>query len=123
MKKFDHIFNKITKRAELTAVPSEHVVQLRKEYPAVPEEYFEFLREVGWGNIGGLMMYRDLLDPNGFIAPVEEPWENVAVFGDDWQAAHFGFDLKTGELLEITPEGYVETVGSDFMSFIADYSS
>lgn len=95
---------------------------MRLQYPSVPREYFDFLSEIGWGNVGGAMIYEGLVRA-GTIYPSLLPKDaEVVLFGDDWTGYGFGFDLKrNGCLVEVDPDGEVEGVDEDFSNFIGDY--
>lgn len=81
------------------------VETLKVEYPTLPEEYFQYLREKGWGEAdSGRMIYQ------GPIAPHEvygARFQNstVVLLGDDMQGYCFGFDTASEVFGEISDSG------------------
>lgn len=121
---FKHLIEQMTDPASLKSVAPENIAALRDRYPSVPEEYFTFLRELGWGNIGGMMIYSSLVKPSSLYESITPPSSKVVLFGDDFQGAAYGFDLDdNGHLVEITPEGEVWKLEADFSSFIPTYAN
>lgn len=120
---FKHILSKITDRSDLEPLTHEAIEEIRRECPHAPKAYFAFLREVGWGDIGDMMIYSGLVPSEEFHADISPLGSEIMVFGDNWQFSQFGFDMKNnGRLVEITPEGEVEPIDDDFATFIAGYA-
>jgi hypothetical protein len=85
--------------SQLTPVPEQRIDAIRTRYPDAPESYLAFLREVGWGGIGGsnFMLYDWPSSPSGIFDPVTAAeLDGVLFFGDDFSGWHAGFDTRNG---------------------------
>jgi hypothetical protein len=84
-------------KSQLTPVSEQHLEAIRARYPDAPESYLAFLREVGWGGIGGsnFMLYDWPCSPSGIFDPVTaDELNGVLFFGDDFGGWHAGFDTR-----------------------------
>lgn len=111
MSKFDELIPKILEYGgnPKRLTPSE-VKQLRSEYPDLPNDYFAFLEEIGYGSLGGMHMYSGPIPASELRGAAD--LENVLLFGDTEGEFFFGFDTKDGHRpvvfdsdLEVFPSG------------------
>lgn len=81
------------------------IEELRTNYPSLPESYFLYLQNVGWGETcTGCMIY------SGPVAAREVYGEvphltTVVLLGDDFQGYCLAFDISKNCWLEIDPVG------------------
>lgn len=106
----------------LVPVPHERLAKLRRETPAMPEQFFEFLRDVGYGGIGSssYMIYDGLVEPWEVYSEEDAAeFEGILLFGDDFAGWNAGFDMASGRVVEIdSSDMSVNEVADDFRSFI-----
>jgi hypothetical protein len=79
----------------LSPVQVGRIDQLVETYPGLPQDYIEFLREVGFGSVGdgGYMIYEDLVSPDEIFDPAStQNIGHLLMFGDDFQGCNAGFD-------------------------------
>jgi hypothetical protein len=116
---FEEIYTAINDPSKLHCRSDEEISELLVRYPALPEDYCKFLREVGFGNLGTLVIY-DAPMRSTEVYPVEVPLEGIVLFGDDMQGYCYGFDLmEGGRVVEIDPRGEIDrTVQANFLDFI-----
>jgi hypothetical protein len=81
--------------AKLERLTASKANAIRKKHPGVPEHYLAFLREVGWGSLGGsLMLYSGLIEPGEvFDAETACRLNGFLFFGDNFSGDMFGFDI------------------------------
>ena len=104
----------------LTPVSPQELTELRERYPQVPDQFIEFLANVGFGEIGDCryMIYNGVAEPY-MVYGETEGLERLLLFGDDFSGWNAGFDKVTGRVFEIGHERMsVEEVAEDFRSFI-----
>jgi hypothetical protein len=116
-----------TSRMEPVAEPA--LAAIRREYPGVPEHYLAFLREIGWGSLGGwFMVYSGPVEPDEiFDRDTAAGLEGLVFFGDTFGSTIFGFDRREGWRLvgvdhhtsQIDPEE-AATVGEFLARRLAD---
>jgi hypothetical protein len=81
----------------LEPVPEPKLAAIRRQHPGVPEHYLEFLRQVGWGSLGGaFMVYGGLVEPYEIFAPPAADLEGLVFFGDNLAGTVAGFDTRRG---------------------------
>jgi hypothetical protein len=94
----------------LEPVPEPELVAIRRQHPEVPEHYLEFLREVGYGSLGGMFMIYsgpvaadELFDPQTAAG-----LEGILFFGDNFAGWVVGFDTHRDWRLVGVDNGYLE---------------
>ena len=91
------ILNSAGVGSRLTPISEAEVISIRAQYPSVPEDYLDYLREVGYGDVGGgsYMIYSGLLQSDEIYDPeTAEDLSRVAFFGDDFGGQCAGFDTS-----------------------------
>lgn len=100
--------------SQLEPVAERALAAIRREYPGVPEHYLAFLREVGYGSLGGwFMVYSGPVEPGEIFDPdTAAGLGGLVFFGDTAGSTIFGFDTREGwrlvgvdhHTLDIDPE-------------------
>ncbi|MDA7980818.1 MAG: SMI1/KNR4 family protein [Pirellulales bacterium] len=87
----------------------------------VPDEYIEFLRQVGYGRIGNSQF--QFFDGVVFVDEIfgyETPeTENVLIFGDDYQGVCTGFDKESWGVVRVLHDQSVVPIADSFESFVS----
>jgi hypothetical protein len=104
----------------LEPVAEPELTPIRRQYPGVPEHYLAFLRQVGYGSLGGtFMVYGGLVEPDEIFDPsMVADLDGIVFFGDTFGGTILGFDTRHGwrlvrvddHTLEVEPEE-ARTVG------------
>ena len=84
---------------KLSPVPAGRVDQLSRTYPGLPDDYTEFLREIGFGSFGnsGYSIYDGLVLPDEVFDPTTaEDLGDPLIFGDDFQGYNGAFLPQEG---------------------------
>jgi hypothetical protein len=83
--------------SSLELVAEAELEAIRREHPGVPWHYLAFLRQVGYGMLGGtLMLYNGLVEPKDIFATRAASLEGIAFFGDFCGETIVGFDTRHG---------------------------
>jgi hypothetical protein len=96
------------------------VINIHSE-PGLPEEYLQFLEQLGYGCFDGLSIYSGPMPPRETYPNFQSDPLNVMLIGDDMQGYCFGFD-KSREftLVEVDPLGVPDDIAQpDFLAFVA----
>ena len=107
--------------ARLVPISLEVAETLRERYLGIPEDYLQFLLELGWGEVGNenYMMYSGLIDAEE-IYPGVGGLAGILLFGDDFCGICAGFDVRTWRVVEIDVECQRPVdIAADFRTFIA----
>lgn len=107
----------------LMPVSGTRIVALREEYPGIPNDFIDFLVEVGTGILGGgrYQLYDGLVGPDDIYGVVEDGLEMVALFGDDLQGFNTGFDTRDWQVIEVDPTNATfRHIALSFEAFIRD---
>lgn len=107
----------------LMPVSETRIAALRKEYPGIPNDFIDFLVEVGAGTLGGgrYHLYDELVGPDDIYGIVEDGLEKVALFGDDLQGFNTGFDTRDWQVIEVDPTNATfRHIALSFEAFIRD---
>jgi hypothetical protein len=82
----------------LEPIGESEVVAIRQRYPDVPEDYLSFLRQVGYGSLGGtFMIYSGPVEPDEIFDPrTAADLPGLLFFGDDFSGRVVGFDTRHG---------------------------
>ncbi len=120
MGRFDSIRNNIPNAESLRRLSTSEVEILRSRHPGLSEDYLEFLREVGFGNLGKIQLYSRPTSAGSVYSPMPKHLQQILLIGDDMQGYCFGFDTDNGfRLVEISPKGTIEPgVESEFTGFL-----
>jgi len=115
--------NVMTSRALSTLKPCDEdsLQQVRRFKPDVPQDYIEFLREIGAGEIGKgqYTLYSGLVEPREIYGEVPQEVAKIVLFGDDMQGFCAGFDTTNWKIVEIDPTNMrISPVADSFESFI-----
>jgi hypothetical protein len=96
--------------SQLEAVAEPKLDAIRRRYPGVPEHYLAFLRQVGYGSIGGtFMVYSGLCEPDDIFDPATAAeLDGLLFFGDDFDCWVVGFDTRHGWGLIGVNNGYLD---------------
>ncbi|WP_009959863.1 SMI1/KNR4 family protein [Verrucomicrobium spinosum] len=124
MSKFDYLRPQMVGVENLTALSEQAVQELKAKYPGIAEDYLDFLKQIGWGNFGTVMIYAEPIDPEEiYSAERGLALQGIAVFGDDMQGFCYGFDKDEHyRVVEIDPRGKVDrTIHEDFSEFIRSF--
>ncbi|MEH0198319.1 hypothetical protein V7S57_21420 [Caulobacter sp. CCNWLY153] len=106
---------------QLTTGPVIGIDEYKPGKEIIPQSYVDFITNIGHGTIGddALKLYDGLVDPRE-IFDFEPEWSNhVALFGDNMSGVLFGFDTRTGSVVEIDAYGALKAARpSNFPDFI-----
>jgi len=83
--------------SRLEPLAEPELATIRSRHLGVPEHYFAFLREVGWGSLSGstLMIYIGLCEPTEIFDPeTAASLDGCLLFGDDFSGWMVGFDTR-----------------------------
>ena len=78
-------------------VPLTHEVisDLRRQFPTLRDDYFNYLMSVGWGETeAGPMIYEGPITSEEIYGPRDE-LARILLLGDDFQGCCFGYNSKT----------------------------
>jgi hypothetical protein len=109
----------------LTPVSASKLALLRELYPEAPEDYLDFLSELGFGLLGAgaYMIYEGLLTPDEIYDPeTADALGNILLFGDDLQGYCAGFYPEADwAVFEVEPTDMsVNMVGKTFEEFVIE---
>jgi hypothetical protein len=91
-------------------------------HPHVPIEYWEFLQDVGIGELVGLSFYEGVV-VLGQLGLTEAPTDFLA-FADDMAGAFYGFLEKGREVVVLDSHGWLQDpLGQTFEEFLADMAA
>lgn len=110
--------------SDLERLPEDNAQAMRREHPGVPDDYLEFLVEVGYGDIGdsayflfgGLVPPVDLFD----LQDAEEFLRSLLAIGHDYSEWTAAFDQsRDWKVVEICSETMaVDDLADSFEAFI-----
>jgi hypothetical protein len=128
MGRYDDIANILsaaTLESQLTPLRESEVLSLRAQYPLLPEDYLDYLREVGWGDFGNssYMIYSGLLRSDEIYDPeTADDLSHILFFGDDFSGDCAGFDTENAWAVVEVEHTHMEVseLGKTFEEFIKD---
>lgn len=101
------------------------ILDIKKVYPSLPDDYCSFLEDVGSGEVGhsAYVIYNGVLEPGEiYDADTAEAIGDILIFGDDMQGYCAGFAIDSGyAVVEIDPtnSSYIK-IADTFSAFIRD---
>jgi len=106
---FENIKDNIGNLSSLVKLTTEEVRELQLQFPSLPQDYIEFLREIGSGNLGDIQIYSGPTNPDSVYPSISSELAQVVLVGDDLQGYCFAFDMIDGfRLVEVDPQGNVD---------------
>jgi hypothetical protein len=83
----------------ITPATKAELDRLRKEFPALPDDYIEFLTDVGTGSFGDSMyaLYSGPVPPDDiYDEQTASKMGSLLLFGDDFAGYNVGYDTAHG---------------------------
>ncbi|MCR9117281.1 MAG: hypothetical protein NXI22_10090 [bacterium] len=88
-----------------TQLTPDAIAELRRQYPNLRDDYFDYLSTVGWGETdAGPMIYEGPTESNEIYGPREE-LAGIVLLGDDFQGYCFGYHAESECYGEISDDG------------------
>ena len=89
----------------------ETLDELRSKYSFLPDEYAQYLAEVGWGEVAGFMFYSGPVELQDiFDEETAEASARVILIGDDMAGGHLGY-IEVGNKWMLTDFDHLELPG------------
>jgi hypothetical protein len=109
--------------SKLVAIAQSEVDRLRLQFHDVPKDYLDFLKELGWGEVGDMsfQLYSGLVMPKEVYDEVTAAGlDDILLFGDDFQGYSFGFARNDRwAVVEVNPNtGTPRQVAENFENFV-----
>lgn len=120
---YKDLLEKLRTRAGIRIQPTVYssLSQSQMLYPEIPEDYWTFLREIGWGNLGVMMLYSGPTEPDNFNSQYTGKLPGLILIGDDFQGFSYYFDRDDRcKIVEANWRLEIEVVSDTFESFIRD---
>lgn len=96
---------------DLQKCDSEALDQIRSNFGFLPDEYVQFLVDVGWGEVAGLMFYSGPVELHEiFDRETAEASAKIVLIGDDMAGGHLGY-VKVGNEWLLTDFDHMELPG------------
>lgn len=105
-----------------TPLSLESIAELRRQYPQLRDDYFDYLSAVGWGETeAGPNIYSGPIDPDEIYGARDEH-VGIVLLGNDFQGYCFGYNTETQCYGEISDDGHWEPWANDrgIRHYIAD---
>lgn len=95
---------------------------LEQNRSRLPEDYVDFLLQIGWGDLSSrLMIYSGPLRPEEIYGNRPDLPVDMMMFGDDYSGHCFGFYRSDSNVHQIEPGTMViRSLGTSFAVFIRD---
>jgi len=110
--------------ATLTPISKEEASELRQQHPGLPEDYIEFLEQVGYGSVGPnrFSIYEAPGEPSDiFDEETASACGPVILIGDDFQGYILAFRTTDWSLLEVSPSGEPDPpLGVTFQQYVEE---
>lgn len=120
MTRYDDIKNE-SHLSKLTPASEETVAEIKARCPGIPQDYLDFLREVGSGEVGesDFMIYEGPVAPEDVFGR-DDGLSHLLLLGDDFQGYCVAFDpTREWVVVEIDPTNRsVEVTASSFSSYV-----
>jgi hypothetical protein len=127
MRRYNDLIEEIVKRGidkRFEKVSEDRIDKECNSNPAVPQDYIDFLKEIGWGTIGEMYyaIYSGLIEPNEIYDPIRaKDLDGILLFGDDYSGYCAGFVKKDSwQLVEIDDFQGVDYLNITFEEFVRD---
>ena len=121
---FNHLTDNIETISSLKQLGDEECQKLEKDFPGIPPDYLNFMKTVGYGNLGDMQLYEGPVPSSSIYGdnPVDN-LDSLVVFGDDFQGYCFAFDRDDSfRVVELSPKGEIDkTVESSFLKLLEGY--
>ncbi len=88
-----------------TTLTDDEIAGLVRQYPGLPSDYLEYLRNEGWGQTESECMIYQRPIPPGDVYGDGYEGPNVVLFGDDYQGYCLGYDFNAKRYGEINDFG------------------
>jgi hypothetical protein len=124
MSMFINIKEKVEDLTLLMKATDKDVSAIKSNYPSIPDDYLEFLKEVGSGNLGILAVYSSPMKATEvYTSASESELSSFVLFADDMQGYCYAFDKTANyRVVEIDPRGNVDySIEHDFLEFINSF--
>ena len=85
-----------------TLLTESQIASLRTQFPELPEEYFRYLRDLGWGEAdSGRIIYSGPIQPEK-VYGARHQGSTIVLLGDDMQGFCLGFDRSAKKFGEVS---------------------
>jgi hypothetical protein len=124
MNQFGDLLRWIDDPESLVRLSEKQVSDLVQRFPELPHDYVQFLREIGYGNLGVLVIYDSPINPECVYPQARaSSLEDIVLFGDDMQGFCYGFDLQVRcHVVEVDPRGRIDrTIETGFADFLRSF--
>jgi hypothetical protein len=113
---------------EFQLVTADQLASLRKDFSGIPEDYVDFLGEIGWGTFGdGLFgIYEGPISPEDIYDPITAArFRTLWLIGDDYSGYNIAFDaMRAWSIVGIDSANMeVNLVAKTFEAFIRPKAS
>jgi hypothetical protein len=131
MKEYDDLSSALRKAGlieDFKLVDAKKLQVLRTRYPGIPEDYLEFLAEIGWGAFGDsyFAVYSGPIKAESIYDPVTAGrFKTLLMIGDDFSGCNAAFDtMRSWAIVEINSANMeVELIAKTFDTFIRSKAS
>jgi hypothetical protein len=131
MKKYDDLSSTLRNAGlieNFELVDAKKLQVLRARHPGIPEDYLEFLTEVGWGTFGEVYfsVYSGPIDAEDVYDPeTAARFKTLLILGDDCAGCNIAFDtMRSWAIVEIESATMeVDLVAKTFEEFIRSKAS
>ena len=106
----------------LTKLSFDVARKIQDTFPQIPEEYLQFLRNIGWGRVShSLMLYSGPVTPDEIYLDNYQNTNEVIIFGDDFNGHCFGWNTENSySVVDIDPIDFsIEELDLSFQVFVA----
>ncbi|MFN3151478.1 hypothetical protein [Bremerella sp.] len=101
--------------SDVRVLSQEDIADIRRAYPGIPNDYVEFLRQIGWGAIA--MSYVIYARPKSF--PEVSTSEAILLIGDNMAGRFLGYDTTSWGIVEVLSDGSAVPTNHLFADVIA----
>ncbi len=88
-----------------TRLSETEIDSLVRDYPGLPTDYLDYLRNTGWGETeSGHMIYSGPVSPSDIYSNGDE-MADIVILGDDFQGFSLAYCFRVRQYGEITDDG------------------